>query len=1333
MQMRSIRNCCLVLAVALCAATFCQAEDLSRNGDCGQVEDGKPVGWGPYSSAVQWGTVEDGYRGRGMWFTPGPFGPIATGDRAGENYINTGIVQGSSYGMSGADALVHQPSEEARYFKRGSSDAYKVSFWIKSDCNKIDVFLQGWTTEEATSADRAPSSLISHIGLHHEWTYYEAVASPRAGVKKFAVVFQVWGYEKDGLQLGRVCIDELKIERVTGLSADSMQRITIPEDPAVFVGETPLEAILEAYRGGDEWAVSQVQATLKNADNWADRPDEWYRQFYADFEPRGIYTAACPIHPFQTRYYNDFQWSIDEPWRLVCRHCREEGRQHYYYPNPDYPDDGHGCAPTDEVWARDHDEAWSRAHRGIPHERWDGSTNGYMESRRYYFKGKYYAHAMRRLEGQIGPELALAWHYASKLCPPDSDQHRRADLYAHKARVILITSARAYLGDDYLAAAEGISSERFRVRMCEFYRPSATDTWQYQKLSGFRMFDIYDRTEGDPVWEGGGFLRDPRIYPGTWNWRANIAGDLLELLCRLRASFGPDEEDLLRIGRRPVVSIAEDRERLALGQAPPAFYMKRGVFEHEIHPFNLDSGGDNLIGSTMIPRVRCGMFLRDDRIMELIARDLTYFFRNYFSQDGLGKEGSPTYSAYGAARVGHLLYGMDGDFDRDAPYYDQELGGLNLAGLPWYVHAASKFPYYVTDDDDHFIPWEDSVYGAQRSTIELTRIEKYGGGIPEKHRKHYHIQHTPDGEVSVTVNRSLLLPSLMLHDRRKAILRAGKVDAPTVVSLDYTKRCSHYHHAVQDLMVHACGQELASDLGYLGSTHHLTTKWIKTHPAHNCLTFRQADGNPHGTQSLRGDLRKHFIVTPTCQIVDSAEYDEADWADAGEQRVGELSRQVFLMVPSEHNQYVVDILRGQGGDIHDYYLHCHGLGFDTEGIDLQPVADPDQNLYDYSGWTFRSDPGYGAKNITELQAGRSAGTWQATWSRIDDYRGRPAGQPLVHEDVFMRLWMLDTPDSEVIVGTAPAQRYLRNQDYGRTMKVLCVRRPNSRDSVNIFAGVIEPYRHAPFVRTVRQLELDCDDGYTIGIAVETVHGTDYIVSYGGPGEPSEIRFEDAGHTISTDGDVAVVSYTNNGQMSLLVAGGGYVEADGFRLALDGPPQLRGRLLDFNDDDDTLIIHSDDAFPTGTLLAGLPIIVQHTEDRSTFTIGSVEALGDGRYRVHLDDEPHLVNNWLLVRHVDEGGIVVEPPPVLDGKTRTYKVYACPPEDLRICGPMRGTSGTHIYDESGMLMHTFRTVLADDYSRVKVGEEIGITRLEKGVDTVLVTNYAYASDVQIGRGR
>ena len=497
---------------------------------------------------------------------------------------------------------------------------------------------------------------------------------------------------------------------------------------------------------------------------------------------------------------------------------------------------------------------------------------------------------------------------------------------------------------------------------------------------------------------------------------------------------------------------------------------------------------------------------------------------------------------------------------------------------------------------------------------------------------------------------------------------------------------------------------------------------MKSHPAHNCLVIRKADGSPDGTTRIRGDLRKHFIVAPHCQVVDTAEYDPADWAAFGNDETGEMSRQVLLMVPSEEHQYVIDIARGRGGHTHDYYFHCHGLDFESEGIELAEVADAEQNLYDYSGWAFKAAKYRGARNVRKLFAGRAAGPWQATWSRIDDYRGQPAGEPKIHDGVSLRLWMIDQPGSEVIVGTAPAQRHFKNEDIGRTMKVACVRRPNT-DDIDSFVAVMEPYKDNSFIKSVRRLTPEGVVQYTVALAVETIHGTDYVLAHGGPDQPPTVRLSDRGHTIQTDADVAVVSFPNSRQANLLLAGGSFLKADGIELTADGRTQFTGRLVDFDDARDTLTIESQDHFPIGDALAGRVIVVQHREDRSTFTIDRVESMGADRFLVHLADQPHLMNNWLLVHKVDRDGIWIEPRPVLDSKRRTYKVYGGEPGALRLLGPLKKVDATMIRNEIGPPMHTFHRVITDDCSGVEPGQEIGIARLEKGRDTVCVTNYAY----------
>jgi hypothetical protein len=1310
--------------------------DLSHNGNCEQVAEGKPSGWDIYAKVEEWGSLQEGYQGKGVYFIPRDFVPWKEGKNKGRMYTSSALCQGSGNGFTGPNAIAHVPNPGDKYYKFPAGGvAYRVSFWFKSDCSSVRMYLRGWRTDEALAGDRIDGSGgIRSMPRAAEWTHYETTVTPGLGTKKFCIMFLVDGFEDEGLQLGPVYIDEVRIERVSALSADDLQQIEIPANPAIYVGEKPLEDVIAAYRAGDGAAVSQVNAALTAADGWAAKSDEWYRQFFANFEPRGHYTITCPIHPFQTRFYMDFEWSLEEPWKLVCKHCKAEGRKYYYYPNPDYPDDGEGCAPTDEQWSRTHDAAWSKAHRNIPHDHFDGQTHGDCDGRRFYFLGKYYVLALERLEGNITSSLGLGYHYAKRLFPEDSDEYKRAAVYAHKAQLILLFSARAHYGDDYLAAAEEMSADEFQKRIEGFCRRSDGEPWRYEKLVGFRPFSgTRDITLGDPVYDDVTKQR-PRGYKffdGSWARLAGMARYIFESFCLTRASFAPEDDDIRRMCQRVVVSLPDDKERVAMGQDPPAHYLKRGIFEMEIHPFNLETGWDNQAASTQSPRLRAGQMLRDDAIIENVARDISYFWHNFFTSDGLGIEGSPSYThcAYGIIGVMQKLYGMKGDFDEDAVYYDKDLGGLNPFKIPDFTESVTKMLYYATAEDDHYIPWEDSSYQFKRSVAQARLVEQYGGGIPEKERKYFIIGRAEDGGVSLEFDRSVPLPPRLVNDRRKAILRAGRTEQQTVVSLDFTKKCGHYQPAAQNLMVHACGQELASLQGYLSSGHFLTTRWLKSFPSHNCVALRQADGNAVRTGELRGDIRRNFIVSPVCQIVDSAEYDAGDWQRFGRQKNGEFSRQIILMAPSEEHQYVIDISRALGGVTHDYYLHCHGLGFDTNGITLKPLANPETDLYEHSGFSFSCPDDFGAKNINELAEATSSGPWQATWSRIDDYRDQPPLKPIIHEDVFMRLWMADDAGSTVIVGDAPAQRYPRNEDLGRRMKVLCVRRMASEE-IDKFIGVIEPYERDPFISNVRRLELDTDDDYVVALAVETLHGTDYIISYGGPGDPPEIALRDGGHSIATDADFAMARFPNDGRPDLLLAGGSYLRADQGELRLKGPAQFSGRLVDFDDLGDTLTIESEASFPVGAQLAGQPVIIQHREDRSTFTIASVETQGAGRYLMRLDDQPHLMNNWLLVRSVDGNGITIEPPPVLDQKRSTYKVYtggrgAAPSgEPLELLGALRSMGSTDISDEWGTSINRFYRIETDDYTGVKVGDDIGLTRLEKGHDTVFVTNFAYS---------
>ena len=301
--------------------------------------------------------------------------------------------------------------------------------------------------------------------------------------------------------------------------------VPFPDRPHIWIDDAPFETFRQRFEAGDAAVRQRVDAAIASAETWAAKPDAWFLSTIWDREPCGILTFACPIHPFKVRYYSPFEWSLEDPWRLHCPYCREEGRAYDYYPNPRYPDDGDGCFPTDEVWREDHDAAWSRAHNGIPWDRWDGEVHGYVEpTNAFYSRGVCWMNAFRALSGEVLRGLGEAYHFSTKMRGDAAAGLR----YAHKAKVILVTLSRAFLGDAYLAAVLGTGEGDFRSRLKGFYEPG-TEAGRYP---GYRLYSIDDNVMGDPKRpleeaDSRRGLRAASRYPGPWNWKASEAESLM--------------------------------------------------------------------------------------------------------------------------------------------------------------------------------------------------------------------------------------------------------------------------------------------------------------------------------------------------------------------------------------------------------------------------------------------------------------------------------------------------------------------------------------------------------------------------------------------------------------------------------------------------------------------------------------------------------------------------------------------------------------------------------------------------------------------------------------
>ena len=754
-------------------------------------------------------------------------------------------------------------------------------------------------------------------------------------------------------------------------------------------------------------------------------------------------------------------------------------------------------------------------------------------------------------------------------------------------------------------------------------------------------------------------------------------------------------------------SVADDAARLAgTGQV-----LKRGIVEYTLHPYALVTGSDNLSSSTQMPRLALGRMTGDDEVVENVARDVMYFFHNFFTGDGMGKEGSPSYSNWSIGRVLAACHGQKGDFDRSAPYCDAETGGLNLLAMPLVQNALGNY-LYTGFPNGRPVTWEDCVIRVQMPLHVFEQVEAMGGGVPQRYREFLNFERDAAGRSAVTLRLPLVLPSRALGENRKAVLRGGEGENARALALDFTERVGHYHMAPLSLALFAKGHELATDLGYMGASHFMTVDWIKTFPAHNTVAVRAEDGDPMGTDNLRGDLR-YFVDLPGVKAMDAAEEGASELAKTpGTDR---YQRTTVMVDVDDADAYVVDVFRVNGGRSHDWTFHSNGRRFETAGVSLRPRADATETLYDYSGFTFtpaRRTGGAGARwgsqRVHSLGTGKSGGAWTAVWGDVVEYSSQEETSEIDRE-VFLKLHMVDDAGSEVIVGTGPAQRWLDNRDLGEEMRIVTVRRKN-RDALDVFAAVYEPYRGEPFIQGVSRVAVAPEDAESVGMMVTHRRGTDLILSAGGPGVR---QIEAGGHTLRTDGDLAVTSFDEKGVRSVCVIGGAFAEADGQRA--DARPTSEGLLVGFDDVEKTLTVKPDDALPEGDALKGAVVTVRHCERATAYTVQSVQQMGDGTAKLRLDGYPHLAIGYLRVTGTEDGRVWVEPPPVLQGKVDHLSVFRVADDrSLVFLQPLGERGSDDILDEWGTRIRARHYLGLKDAGGMTTGGEVALSPLRPGID-------------------
>lgn len=1085
--------------------------------------------------------------------------------------------------------------------------------------------------------------------------------------------------------------------------------LVLPETMHPSVRGVDVGELRERYRAGDEDAARLVEGVLAHAEQWRDSDGEWWLDRVLPVTPLGMWTTACPFHPERVQDFSDsgWRWSLDEPFRLYCPLCEEEGREYPYYPNPDYADDGTGCYPSDELWRRTHGPEWGAQHPGIPWDRWDGSPHGYSSAGyAYFFRGKWHHLANLRIAKTVLPTLGEAWQICSQVLAEDDPRVADGARYARAAKIGLLTLARAHLGDAYLADIVG---EGYDGMLAGAYEGDP------RQFTGYVPYTLEDGITGNPDHPAASSGTD--IYCDGSQFGDGYADGWLRGFALVRDSYAEAEEaaGIVRATECLLAAHPDDAERLEA--AGGEFEVKFGKLDYHVRPYSM-LGYHNLDGRLMVSQFRLGRLLGDERIVQTVLDNYEHYLHNSIYGDGLSWEGSPAYTNVTWNTVDLLL-----DYSRGAPvvptghpWFSERLGGLDLYRAQELCNSLAKVPLSCLPNGCQ-IAWEDSHAAARPQLGHLQQCLRAGATIPEDCAGLFHVTGAP-GSQQVSLRDPAGFPSYLLHNNRKIVVRMPRGDRTDVMALDYTWPVGHWHYPPMTLMWFTRGQEVLTDLGYLGAMNRLTRDWIKHCPAHNACVVRDEAGSHDLTHLMRGDPTGVMLDAGWLQAFEVAERNPVNLAALGER--GAYGRTVAQIAAGDGASYLLDVMRVRGGARHEWYLHADGEALSVDGAALGDVDAA--HLAEH--WSLPGGRGEVAwRQIAQIRQGATDGAWRATWAPLRTWDG---GEKRLRDGLSYRLSMLPGGPTEIVAAVAPGQRYTDNRDLNAQLHLLCARRENG-DAVDEFVAIHETSEGAPLIISARRLE--APEGI-VAVRVDRGDEVDYLLSRAWDASAGEARISTPDGELRVSAPFVALTVAEGRTARACAIGEGKAALGDFELRAGPAPA--GRLVAFDDGANTLTIEPASEWPEGVALEGRWGIIRHEHGASTFTIRDLERVDGGRLRISLKYTPHLVLNRVRATSVvDENTIAVEPRPAHPWRTAAsepnelgFVAYRDTGAGLVPVGTVSGLGAFSSVDNWGKrlgpMLPTIR--VEGDASSVEPGEDLLITRLRPGEDIVEVTPWA-----------
>ena len=452
-----------------------------------------------------------------------------------------------------------------------------------------------------------------------------------------------------------------------------------------------------------------------------------------------------------------------------------------------------------------------------------------------------------------------------------------------------------------------------------------------------------------------------------------------------------------------------------------------------------------------------------------------------------------------------------------------------------------------------------------------------------------------------------------------AILGQGSGDDQVQARLNFGGSYGHEHRDCLNFFLWANSIEILSETDYLAHGHR---GWGAATAGHNTVVideqsqfhrssapqreFTEIDEVDvedfdwarktvkHGTCLTDGQLRLFDTGGPNgLQVI------EVDGHRAYPQELCQLYRRTICMVRSSGDDvYFLDIFRVRGGATHDWMLHgpLHQDYKTDISLDLQPR---EGKLH---GW------------IENLQSATTGKQWSITFTA-------ETGQKF-------RTIMLGAPDTEVIVGQAPAMRR------DGTATFLDVRRKGP-DSV--FVAIHEPYTDQPQVKDVLLMPLTNVSEMAVAVGVKVAGRTDVFMS--------TLDRDGSIPAIDFKGHFAYLSTTEGNDLTAYMVDSRQLTSDE-AVKLTGLPGYEGKVLRTmstarGDEINAFVIAAD--IPADSRLRGRLLLTEDSDGSTRgFFIETVKAGSGDQKIIVIDRLPGMTieDGYIKLQYFPNWGIPAE---------------------------------------------------------------------------------------------